>query len=880
MALDLSQLSDSDLKALSKKDYANMSDAGLKLLAGSGTTPKGSVLGGVGETALAMGTGLVGTVVGGWQGIGGMVSDKLSGKADTWEDAYKKNIGAAQQTRESLSYAPKTETGQNIAQTTSDVLGYVPHKVGEATQWGAQQLGAGDFASAVAGGTGEALSGMLLPSAVAKGAKVAKPIVAPVVNKVTEAVQPTIQGAKTVATAPYTIPKEYVAGALKTSGQESLGKIPQQVPTREGQQAFMRGEIDVPTLESQYMVPKTEALNTPFARAAETITGGKISPEGQLIRGQGQRLREEVLNPNKNPFQIAADIGGVYTTGVPWGTVGKNAVIGAADRYLGKKLYEPGFQEQFTAAKQLTPTTPTVAGGTADATTSGFAQELKDIGSVYGGVKNQLQGIGAKNEQINQATINTRAKEIMDVYKAQGTIIDKKTATQLATDEVTKHTKGLEAEANAKRNAEIQAQREAEAARVKAEQEAFAQSPEGIAQAQHAKTVENAMAADPEFAKIMNSRAGMGITYKDKAIQDPAYFQQELAKHQETVARKKAYQEQLAAKEEAERAKNGGMTDAEMYFNKMAPVEPTPVLAPQAPVEPVAPKQQVTPQPNPNILAPVRPVKQTPEEILATIRARSNKPIPTKTQEGPVAPAKPVKTETPKVEEFNPEDYFAEGPVNPLTQAEEAAQTQALKDAIALKRSKAEQSGDWTQNVKSRRKSGMGALEDLNTDIFSPNYDPLSAMREQLKKSQEIFGKKEAERRAAMTEKERQLEDAQQLLNEHKWETSRENRSNAQKLRKQNEKQIYDTINYSMSSKNNVVTLINKNHLDELAAANGNTIDWASQPQLQNRKLVPLKEQKAEMRKWLYTQIKQGKGNEAAKANPVHANPIDQFFKD
>jgi hypothetical protein len=100
---------------------------------------------------------------------------------------------------------------------------------------------------------------------------------------------------------------------------------------------------------------------------------------------------------------------------------------------------------------------------------------------------------------------------------------------------------------------------------------------------------------------------------------------------------------------------------------------------------------------------------------------------------------------------------------------------------------------------------------------------------------------------------------------EEKAEQIRENRSQGQKIRKRTEYAIKDTVKANVTTKNNMVVINNKSQIEELAKEFGNTIDWKEVNSLTGHKsITPLKEQRRNIEKELYKQIKQGKGNTTA----------------
>jgi hypothetical protein len=329
-------------------------------------------------------------------------------------------------------------------------------------------------------------------------------------------------------------PEEY---AKFTQGELPYGQMPEQLPI---------GDLPKNTLD----------------RAAMMLSGGNIPNKGQGARAFGERLGETY----RNPYTAAADIGSMFLTGgVPVLTTlrgGLGVAQALADMRLANKGFTPDLpkilNEYQTGARPMpgqpgpmptgavqpppqTQAVPTPAAQAAAATTQAKVQQTtgaavpqaEPITGLQNTIDQVKSVVGENPNTLRSATISTHAETIKKQSAEKGVVIDKNTAKKLATEQYDKHMENIKQQtANA---------RKVEEQRIAAEKKAaFEATPEGQAQLGRTTQIEQAMAADAELAaKLEQGNLKYG-TNKQRAIEEPGYFEQLVAKHQEEIAKRNA----------------------------------------------------------------------------------------------------------------------------------------------------------------------------------------------------------------------------------------------------------------------------------------------------------------------------------------------------
>ena len=154
---------------------------------------------------------------------------------------------------------------------------------------------------------------------------------------------------KATAQAPFQAGKGAFNAA--TGGETALAPLGKTYVTPEGAELFRQGRIDIATLESPlYTRPIDELATGALDRAALKVAGNQIPLAGRGAQAFGERVMSDYI---ANPYKAAVDIGLPFITG---GVVPPIYALGrglqaAADMRLAGKGFDPGLQQQVSAAK-------------------------------------------------------------------------------------------------------------------------------------------------------------------------------------------------------------------------------------------------------------------------------------------------------------------------------------------------------------------------------------------------------------------------------------------------------------------------------------------------------------------------------------------------
>jgi len=151
-------------------------------------------------------------------------------------------------------------------------------------------------------------------------------------------------------------------------------------------------------------------------------------------------------------------------------------------------------------------------------------------------------------------------------------------------------------------------------------------------------------------------------------------------------------------------------------------------------------------------------------------------------------------------------------------------------------------------------------LQQLKQSQYE-NY--IQAQEEAKKRASDLIKKTPQEKAKWQAERDAEIKAQKEAVEQE--ERIHKNRSQGQIIRKKNEYAIKDLVKANVTSKDNQVIVKNAHLFDEAAKENGNTIDWADMPELTHKSIKSVAQQRRTMEQWLYSQVKQGKGNLTAK---------------
>jgi len=250
---------------------------------------------GVAETALSMGSGLVGQIAGGLHGAGALVS------GDSVEDAANK----VKSTQEAITYRPRTAVGQGLTELAgkplelaSKATGYIGGKIGKALGNEAAGESIGEVVPAIA-------STLMAGGSALKGARaVAESPTAPLTGKAKIAAESQKEG--------YVIPPKDLPGAgvvgktLNAFGGKERTQQTAAIRNQEVTNSLARKELgiegdltpeafDKVRSEAGKSYKAIQRIGSPFAADAKYINDVKA------ISHRTEGLAEEFKNIGKNP---------------------------------------------------------------------------------------------------------------------------------------------------------------------------------------------------------------------------------------------------------------------------------------------------------------------------------------------------------------------------------------------------------------------------------------------------------------------------------------------------------------------------------------------------------------------------------------------------
>jgi hypothetical protein len=573
-------------------------------------------------------------------------------------------------------------------------------------------------------------------------APAASRVAAPVVRGVADAATTVGKGAADFATGAY-------SGAFKTTAKPTVDTSKLK-PWETASARMPVGDTFIPADVLEQMrsgvITPDEAVTqarpiTELPQAALKRTQGMVPYAGQELRAAGEHFGAGYRDPYKLGAEIAADylLGGTPTI-ARLGLKGYDAYkLTKAYNELGKAGFSPLTAEEFAQLKNAQPVraanapmqpiaptggnippaaAPSVVGPISPTPTNGGGAVVQPtiapvapvvaptvaqpavptVGSFADTINRVAQAIPNDAQDIIHNTAKTtRASEIIAEQKAQGIVIDKKTAKAMAETEAATHLRET-----LNKNKQARAERQA------------AQSAEVNSR------INNAIAANPEIAAyfdtpLQSGGINRGMTNREIALNDPDHIIKVLDQYNKDQAVKAAapVETPIAAKieqatQEGQAAKAGHLMTpdelrAAVKAQKVTNLEPTPM-----PEDTVAPMSESIIEP-PSALQQDRAVKALVEQgvpMEKAIEMASKGWTPAKKTTD--LSAKEIKAA---------EEQMAKGAESDMTAAEKEALLERMKNLRKVS-GKGSNKGEIGMLTGDKPMSIVNSLDDLNKEVF------------------------------------------------------------------------------------------------------------------------------------------------------------------